>query len=38
VRARTSQAFNVRSWTGATPVYTYSVNSGTVTSSTGSLY
>ena len=38
VRVRTSQAFNVRNWTGATPVYTYSVNSGVVTSSTGSLY
>lgn len=37
-RVGTGQAFNVSSWTGSTATYSYSVNGGVVTSSTGSLY
>lgn len=38
VRVRTGQSFNVSTWTGSTPGYTYSVNGGVVTSSNGAVY
>jgi cyanophycinase len=37
-RVRTGQTFNVSTWTGSTPAYTYSVNGGVVTSSNGAIY
>ena len=38
VRIRTGQTFNVSTWTGSTPTYSYSVNGGVLTSSNGAIY
>ncbi len=37
-RVRSGQSFNVSTWTGSTPVYSYSVTGGVVASSTGAIY
>lgn len=37
-RVRTGQSFNVSTWTGSTPAYTYSVNTGVMSSSNGAIY
>jgi cyanophycinase len=37
-RVRTGNAFNVSTWTGSTPAYSYSVSNGVVSSSTGAIY